>query len=95
MFLNTSIKISIVSHNETASFMPVPTKNERNEPQPLRTARFLSLLSFINSPSNAPTNGPTIMPTGPKMKPARTPAIAPRSPAFEPPNFLVIYDGST
>ena len=82
--------ISIVSHSERASFMPVPTKKERNEPKPLRNARCLSLLSKINSPSTAPTNGPTIMPIGPKRKPPIAPAIAPRSPAFEPPNLFAI-----
>ena len=89
------MQISTVSHSESASFMPVPTKKERNEPKPLRNARCLSLLSKINSPSTAPTNGPTIMPIGPRKKPANTPAIAPRSPAFEPPNRFVIKDGKT
>ena len=93
MCLKTSMKISITIHNDITSFMPVPTKNERNEPTPLFKALSLLLLSCNSSPIIAPMNGATITPIGPAKTPTNAPIIAPLSPAFEPPNFFVIYDG--
>ena len=82
--------------NERITFKPVPTMNEKNEPMPTFMARAVLVPSFTTSPITAPINGPMIAPTMlPISIPITRPAVAPRCPAFEPPESLVIYAGKT
>jgi hypothetical protein len=64
-----------------------------NEPIAERKALLLSWL-FIISPANAPIKGPIINPKGGKKKiPMISPMVAPRTPLFVPPDFLVAQIG--
>jgi hypothetical protein len=54
-----------------------------------RNALLLSWLLII-SPAKAPINGPIIKPKGGKKNiPTTNPIVAPQTPPFVPPNFLV------
>lgn len=76
----------------TKSFIPIPTKNERNAPKAACIAEAVSFLQNIFSPINAPINGPSNGPTGHGMNiPTTKPTIAPQLPALLPPNLRVIY----
>ena len=75
----------------TKSFIPIPTKNERNAPKAACIAEAVSFLQNIFSPINAPTKGPNNGPMGNAMKnPTNIPINAPQPPALLPPNFRVI-----
>ena len=68
------------------SLSPVPTMNERNEPNPTRMAFGMSSRLWHSSPMTAPTKGPSRMPSGGmKKKPTTVPMVAPMAPAREPP----------
>lgn len=75
-----------------SNFIPVPTKNDKNEPSAACVAEEESFLLTIVSPNNAPINGPSNGPTGHGMNiPTTKPTIAPQLPALLPPNLRVIY----
>jgi len=64
-----------------------------NEPKADLKAFSLPCL-FSISPAKAPKNGPIISPKGGKTKiPAIRPMVAPQTPLFVPPNFLVPHIG--
>lgn len=75
--------------------MPLVSKKPTKEPMPDLMA-VLKFCPSINSPIKAPKNGQIIIeipPKGERITPTNMPIKHPRTPAFVPPNFLVLQTG--